>query len=255
MKKVKEIKGKKRAHCSSPDSSCMDCNDGGCNTSIEGNDGSGKDGSSNDESEGSMSSSMKKQEDHSNTEGTEKQDEDGIIDTTLHCPQDTPIGFQVIGGSNTPMQYICIHSLEPHSPAFNCGLFREGDQLVMVGDTCLIGTTREQARLVLQQAHSTVRIIAQRKLHSKVTTPQDFPESNQERLIAQTTSSQEATGKGKEKAVRAAPVRMLVVNLRPGPGEALGIAITGGVNDPYLKNIHVSETHEHFSQPCSDYYS
>ena len=87
----------------------------------------------------------------------------GIISETLQLIPGSSLGFEIEGGSDTPLNYVYIRSLVPNSPAFLCGRFREGDQLIMVGDACLIGMTQQDAKQVLDSAPSTVEIVAQRK--------------------------------------------------------------------------------------------
>ena len=87
-----------------------------------------------------------------------------IIHVSLECWMDYQLGFVMEGGSNTPLKYICIQSLVPGTPAFECGYFREGDQLVMIGDVCLIGATLEEAEYIVSTVQSAaVEVVAQRK--------------------------------------------------------------------------------------------
>ncbi len=74
-----------------------------------------------------------------------------------------PLGFEIEGGSDTPLQYTYVKSLIPNSPAEALGAFRAGDQLVMVGEECLIGLTTAEARKVLENSDGQVEIVAQRK--------------------------------------------------------------------------------------------
>ena len=67
------------------------------------------------------------------------------------------------GGSDSPLKYIFIKSIAFGSPAFHSGLFARGDQLVMVGDDCLIGMSLLQAKRVLERALGVVEVVAQRK--------------------------------------------------------------------------------------------
>jgi hypothetical protein len=86
-----------------------------------------------------------------------------IIRVTLQGCVGYPLGFEVEGGSDTPLKYICIHSLLPNTPASECGCFTAGDQLVMIGEACLIGVTLKEAQYILKKAPETVHVVAQRK--------------------------------------------------------------------------------------------
>lgn len=87
-----------------------------------------------------------------------------IIRVTLRCSTGYSLGFDIEGGSDTPLKYICIKSIVPNSPAFESGCFREGDQLVTIGTACLIGVTFNEAQHILSRAPKNVKVIAQRKL-------------------------------------------------------------------------------------------
>lgn len=93
--------------------------------------------------------------------------EDSVINEILQHSAGSSLGFEIEGGSNTPLQYVFIKSLEANSPASNCQRFMKGDQLVMVGDTCFIGITNEEAKMILEAAPPTVEVVAQRKLSSE----------------------------------------------------------------------------------------
>lgn len=102
-----------------------------------------------------------------------------IIRVTLQCCTGYPLGFEIEGGSDTPLKYICIKSIVPNSPAFESGCFRKGDQLVMIGAACLIGVTFEEAQYILRRTREVVKVIAQRKVplmrdtSLKCTSPRD----------------------------------------------------------------------------------
>ena len=154
-----------------------------------------------------------------------------IIKTVLRRKKGSRLGIEIEGGSDTPLQYIRIKSLMEGSPAHACGLFRLGDQLVMIGQECIIGTTLKQAREVLRQAPAIVQVIAQRKKPSQPLT-RTSPRQGQGSQGPVTLVA--GGGWGREGGVR-----MRVV-LRRGRGRRLGFRITGGRNDPYLRSIHVS---------------
>ena len=94
---------------------------------------------------------------------------EGVIETTLqrYPNSNSSFGFEIEGGVDTYLQFICIKSLVLNSAAFNCGLFKTGDQLVMVGEVCLIGMTLDKAKHVLDVAPLTIEVVAQRKSSPK----------------------------------------------------------------------------------------
>ena len=87
----------------------------------------------------------------------------GIITETLQTTPGSSFGFEIEGGSDTPLNYIYIKSLVPSSPADKCGRFSIGDQLIMVGESCLIGMTHHDAEHVLDSAPAIIEVVAQRK--------------------------------------------------------------------------------------------
>ena len=87
--------------------------------------------------------------------------------------KNVPLGVIIEGGTDTPLQYIFIRALIPKSPAHDCGKFRKGDQIVMVGDDCVVGMTNQEAWRVIELVPSSVEIVAQRK-----TTPEGTPQSS-----------------------------------------------------------------------------
>ena len=95
---------------------------------------------------------------------------ESIVSETLECLPGATLGFQIEGGSDTPLQYIYIKGLDKNSPACKCGQFNTGDQLVMIGDTCLIGVSLNEAQDILLSAPSPVQVVAQRKLHGESST-------------------------------------------------------------------------------------
>ena len=86
-----------------------------------------------------------------------------IITETLQVSPGSSVGFEIEGGSDTPLMYVYIKSLVLDSPAHICGQFNQGDQLIMVGDACLIGMTHYDAKQILESAPATVEVVAQRK--------------------------------------------------------------------------------------------
>ena len=82
-----------------------------------------------------------------------------------------PLGLVLEGGTDSLLQYVFIQSIAFGSPAFNCGQFKRGDQLVMVGSECLIGMSLLQAKRVLEEAPSVVELVVQRKESAKQSPP------------------------------------------------------------------------------------
>ena len=176
-----------------------------------------------------------------------------VIRVMLRHYLDSPLGFHIEGGSDTPLKYICIQSLEPGTPASACKQFQPGDQLVIVGDSCLIGLTLKEAKSILASAPAKVEVIAQRKVQESVMqSPLTIPNTpvRGKNLPSRKDSSR------KKRKTRLSAVSKEMVNFAsstdhlPGvemevemwcsPGEIFGIVIIGGRDDPYLKNIHVS---------------
>ena len=87
--------------------------------------------------------------------------------------KNTPLGVIIEGGIDTPLQYVYIRTLIPKSPAHDCGKFRKGDQIVMVGNNCLVGMTNQEAWRVIEGVPSSIEIVAQRKI-----TPEGTPQSS-----------------------------------------------------------------------------
>jgi len=67
------------------------------------------------------------------------------------------------GGSDTNLKYVFIKSLILGSPASNSGRLNRGDQLVMIGDVCLIGMNHQDAKRTIEQAPESVEVVVQRK--------------------------------------------------------------------------------------------
>lgn len=193
----------------------------------------------------------------------------------LHRYGELPLGFTIEGGSDTPLKYVYIQSLSVGSPASNSGLFTRGDQIVMVGEHCLIGKTHQEAKKILETAPSSVEIVAQRKQSPKQVPKGSIPEIHSD-YAAKSHSSSEAdlptapsanslsgmdTGKPVVAEPGGASDNLPSINVEPAPGimmvpeerltvelhrtpsEKLGISITGGVDNPNLPEIHVSWNH------------
>ena len=73
------------------------------------------------------------------------------------------LGIEIDGGCDTPLNYVFIRSLVQGSVADQCGHFEVGDQVVMVGDECLIGMSHKDAAAIIEKAPNVVTIVAQRK--------------------------------------------------------------------------------------------
>ena len=204
----------------------------------------------------------------------------GIVRVLLHRYGELPLGFTIEGGSDTPLKYVYIQSLSMGSPASNSGLFSRGDQIVMVGEHCLIGMTHQEARKILETAPSSVEIVAQRKqspkqtpkssileIHSDTPTKSrsgseaeaDLPNAASVNSLNNTDhkdnkpSVAESGGAADNPpsinvvlpqepppGIMMVPEERLTVELRRTSAEKLGLSITGGVDNPNLPEIHVS---------------
>lgn len=89
--------------------------------------------------------------------------EEGVVSAELHCYENQPLGIEIEGGMDTPLQYVYISHLTTGSPAFECGVFRKGDQLVVIGDECIIGLTHKETLNILKKVKGTIEVVAQRK--------------------------------------------------------------------------------------------
>lgn len=203
----------------------------------------------------------------------------GIVRVLLHRYGELPLGFTIEGGSDTPLKYVYIQSLSVGSPASNSGLFSRGDQIVMVGEHCLIGMTHKEAKKILETAPSSVEIVAQRKQSPKQTPKSSIPEIHSDTPTkshsgseaeadlpnAASTNSLNTDHKDNKPSVPESggatdnpPSINVVLPQEPPPGimmvpeerltvelhrmstEKLGLSITGGVDNPNLPEIHVS---------------
>ena len=158
--------------------------------------------------------------------------DDQVIRQILHgCPCNRAcLGFLIEGGTDTPLNYICIKGITPHSPAHNCGRFRVGDQFILMGDSCLIGVTNKEAREIMRQAPASVEVIVQRKGQQEC----------QENVPKFSKSTSRPTLKRMKQADMELRGTKMTVELRSKPGESFGFTIVGGRADPYLRHIHVS---------------
>lgn len=209
--------------------------------------------------------------------GREIVNEEGIVRVLLQRYGGRPLGFTIEGGSDTHLKYVFIQSLSIGSPASNSGLFSRGDQLVMVGDQCLIGVTNQEAKRILDTAPNSVEIVAQRKQSPKQVpknsilethtsqrsgsnscsrSEDDIPNatsanSNPQALVSETVDNRPSpptTDKSSDIVVEEAPPTVtmipeerLTVQLLRADGERLGLSIVGGVDNPNLPQVHVSD--------------
>ena len=105
-----------------------------------------------------------------------------------------PLGLILEGGSDSSLNYIFIQSIAFGSPAFNSGQFMKGDQLVMVGDECLIGMSLLQAKRVLERAPAFVELVAQRKEQVKQSTAAEVDGGSRRVLAARKMKRGEGDG-------------------------------------------------------------
>lgn len=202
---------------------------------------------------------------------------ESIIKETLEHSSGTPLGFEIEGGSDTPLKYIYIKSLANDSPALNCGKFKNGDQMIMVGDICLIGMTYSKALETLEFSSTSVEVVAQRKnsipsLSANETSGKEEDssignlDSNNSVEVAvknegETTNLGNVSIKISTEDLNAenlasrnqrmtdpghAPKSLITedritVELTRNSGEKLGIGIVGGTDNPNQKHIHVSQ--------------
>ena len=196
-----------------------------------------------------------------------------IVQVTLQHDCGSSLGFEIEGGSDT---YIYIKSIAHNSPASNCGQFNVGDQLVMVGDTCLIGMSYAEAKQALDLAPGTVEVVAQRKALSQPLTDSKHPpvtddQNGSRAATVVDTDTSAGNGLTRESIAAGEPgilesaestddltetrsntnnlrgkksglihEERMTVELTRGPREKLGIRIIGGIDHPNLRHIHVS---------------
>lgn len=216
-----------------------------------------------------------------------------ILHTQVTCTKGEPMGFEIEGGCDTPLKYTYIKAMIPNTPAWSHGIFRDGDQLVMIGNECLIGLTNAEARQVLENADGELEIVAQRK-ESPRQTPTSTPtaSTNEVRSSSQMamrsrsdsvssvgsyrsrsssidggsmlqvgqgldTSYNRGSGQGRsqqgseldlkeylakhEKAASLVPEETHTIVLKKTAKQKLGLAVVGGIDNPNLKEVHVSQ--------------
>lgn len=172
-------------------------------------------------------------------------EEDGIVRVLLHRFRNTPLGINIEGGSDTPLQYVYVKSLSLGSPASNSGALTKGDQIVMVGEECLIGKTHQEAISVLEKAPSSVEIVAQRKPKEEERTENEGKAMLQESLLTAShdnllQSKEDLRGSRQELYLSTSvPEEMITIDLVRQPGEKLGLGVVGGSEHPSLKDVHV----------------
>lgn len=206
--------------------------------------------------------------------GRQVVDEEGIVRVLLQRYGGRSLGFTIEGGSDTPLKYVYVQSLAVGSPASNSGLFSRGDQIVMVGDQCLIGVTNQEARRFLDTAPNSVEIVAQRKQSPKQVPKNPIPEicTNQaskphshsgsesdipnaasanpnpqvriseviEYQPAPLTMDRSSEEEPSPPSVPMIPEERMTVQLVRMSGERLGLSIVGGVDNQNLPQVHVS---------------
>ena len=94
--------------------------------------------------------------------------DEGVLEVTLECTKNQHLGFVLEGGVGSKLNMIHIQSLLSGSPACKCGEFRVGDEIVIVGQECLVGKTLEEANSIIKAAPSKVVVVAQRKVSPKL---------------------------------------------------------------------------------------
>lgn len=141
-----------------------------------------------------ISNSQSEATDISQSEATGKQ---SIVKETLQHGSGCSLGFEIEGGSDTPLKYIYVESLPDNFPAFNCGKFSIGDQIIMVGNTCLIGMTCAEAKNALELAPAIVEVVVQRISSSILNNPQvTVSEQTNQHYRAESTEDLKADSTG-----------------------------------------------------------
>ena len=118
---------------------------------------------------------VKKEEkpDHNNVDSADEEVDalckEGIVQAVLQRCNGDYLGFELEGTINSKVHLPHIKSLIHNSPASKSGLFCRGDELVMVGDVCLVGKSLSEAKHVLENAPFSVLVVAQRKVLPELT--------------------------------------------------------------------------------------
>lgn len=181
---------------------------------------------------------------------------ESIVQETLQHDSGSLLGFESEGVSCTSENYIYSKSLaHVHNfPAFKCGEFNAGDQPVMVGDTCLIGMSNEEATKALTVSNSPPQSLTDSKQSRKTPVSRKNSDPNaagdsevlesagstDDLLESKDLTKTRNTDKLHAKKTSLMPEDRMTVELTRGPGEKLGIGIIGGVDNPNLRHIHVS---------------
>lgn len=182
--------------------------------------------------------------------------DENIVKAILQCNSGCSLGFEIEGGSDTPLQYIYIKALVYGTPAFTCGKFSEGDQILVAGDSCFIGLTHSEAKYTLKNVPAIVEVVAQRKVTAAPSSKtldgsHSIPSGSQQEDKCALPSESDTPKEGQkissfenvsssENPVERAQENRMKVELTRTLGEKLGIGIVGGTDNPKLKQIHVS---------------
>ena len=201
--------------------------------------------------------------------------EEGVVHVNLQCYGNKHLGLEIEGGMDTPLQYVYISHLVPGSPAFECGAFRKGDQLVMVGDECVMGMTNLEAEKIIKNASGSFEVVVQRKESPKQTRKPSLPDVNVEPASHSEThlnestqinfteskspagsASQEKTTSSRSLRAGASdlkksqeevrrlydvPEETLTIELHRNTKEKFGLGIVGGCDNPRLQEVHVKQ--------------
>ena len=199
--------------------------------------------------------------------GRQMVDEEGIVRVLLYRYGGRPLGLTIEGGSDTPLKYVYIQSLSIGSPASNCGLLSRGDQIVMLGEECMIGKTHQEAKKLIDSAPDSVEIVAQRKQSPKQVMKSSIPENRTVKAGGSHSSSESdlpniVDGSSSVRVVViqpegevlpldhdteppplnvvTVPEERLTVSLHKTSNERLGLSVIGGTDNPSLPDVHVS---------------
>lgn len=186
------------------------------------------------------------------------------------------MGIIVEGGSDSPLQNIYISSLKPGTAAFNSGQFQRGDQIIMCGDTCLVGLSNLEAWDVLNKVPNNVEFVLTRrkiipellelkpsssptlvsntrpaasrpKLKRRESISLFFSQSSMEDIrtgdmyydIEHDEDSSDMKQEPEKPAITTVEEKFTVVLTREDDSQKLGLGIHGGIDNPSLPEIYV----------------
>ena len=81
-----------------------------------------------------------------------------ILPVQLEQEAGSMMGLIIKGGIDTPSQYIFIEDLVKGSMAETNGRLRRGDQIIMLGEECLVGMDSQQAQDLVTIANKKTKV-------------------------------------------------------------------------------------------------